>query len=261
MQSSARKAAEGPFFAAHIREGDPYELSNGHPIYCAPGGGTHAGPNEVGAQVVASDPSVKEVGIDAGYTPEPKMLRAPDVAVGNVPNKPGWIQGVPDLALEYADVGQDEEDLQDKIGVFLKHGTQQVWVVRLTGPRRVEVYRRGQAMQVVLPGAYLIAPGILKNPVLVESLYDRDAADRATLTNLLQRRGYADLEAVLQEGRAEGALAQARTALRLVLQTRGLEVSPEGEARIAACSDLARLDTWLARAIDARALTDVFDAD
>lgn len=259
MRGSARKAAEGPFFAAQLREGDRYELSHGHPIYCAPAGGTHAGPNSTGAEALGSDPDVKQHGVDVGFSPEPKMLRAPDIAVGNVPDKPGWVPGVPELAVEYADVGQDEDDLQTKIGEFLEHGTQAIWVVRLTGPRRVEVYRPGQPMKVVFPGAYLTAPGILRNPVLVEALYDREAGHRATLTNLLQRRGYADLEAVLQAGRAEGGLEQARAALRRVLLKRGFELSPDHEARIAACDDLARLEELLDRAIDATTVADVFD--
>lgn len=39
----------------------------------------------------------------------------PNIAVGNVPDDPGWVRGVPPLAVEYADVGQDEADLQSKI--------------------------------------------------------------------------------------------------------------------------------------------------
>src|SRR5262249_29266880 len=132
------------------------------------------------------------------------MLRAPDIAVGNVPDKPGWIPGAPLLAIEYADVGQDEAKLERKIVDLLGAGTQYLWVVRLTGPRRVEVHRPGEPMCTVLPGELLHAPGALQNAVPVEALYDRNAAERVTLVNLLQRRGYADLEAVLAQGREEG---------------------------------------------------------
>jgi len=38
----------------------------------------------------------------------------------------------------------------------------------------------------------------------VEALYDPDAAREAALRNLLQRLGYADLEALQKEGREEG---------------------------------------------------------
>jgi hypothetical protein len=36
--------APGPFQVDQIRDGDPYELSNGHPIQCLPTGGNGAGP-------------------------------------------------------------------------------------------------------------------------------------------------------------------------------------------------------------------------
>lgn len=245
----------GPFRADQLRSGDPYELSNGHPIHCLPTGGRGSGPNQLGASVVGWDPLVNEVGVDAGYSPEPGMLRAPDVAVGNVPDTPGWILGVPDLAIEYADVGQDEKKLQEKIQDLLSEGTKVLWVVRLTGPRRVEVHEPGKPMRNVFPGEHLTAPGVLKNPVLVEALYDRDQAERATLVNLLQRRGYDDLDAVLAEGRKEGfkegveqSLSTLRSALRRVFARRKLALSPADSARIEACSDLTVLERWVEEA-------------
>jgi flagellar biosynthesis/type III secretory pathway protein FliH len=77
-------------------------------------------------------------------------------------------------------------------------------VVRLTGPRRVEIHTPGTAARVASPGETLTAPGVLRNPVPVEALYDREAGRAATLRNLLQREGYADLDAVLEEGVAKG---------------------------------------------------------
>jgi len=69
---------------------------------------------------------------DTGFTPDEKNLRAPGIAVGNIPDEPGWAPGAPPLAVEYADTGQDERDLQQKIGTLLGAGTRYVWVVRLT---------------------------------------------------------------------------------------------------------------------------------
>ncbi len=74
--SHAGQAPDGgarPFRAEHLRAGDPYELSNGHPVYCAPTGGRASGPNHLGSSVVGWDPAVKEVGVDTGYSP----IRAP----------------------------------------------------------------------------------------------------------------------------------------------------------------------------------------
>jgi hypothetical protein len=79
-----------------------------------------------------------------------------------------------------------------------------VWVVRLAGPRRIEVHKPGKAVRTALPGDTLEAPGLLKNPVPVDALYDREAAHRHTLRNLLQREGYEDLDAMKREGVADG---------------------------------------------------------
>lgn len=215
-------------------------------------------PNALGASVVGSDPAVKQFGVDAGYSPRPDMLRAPDVSVGNVPDEPGWIRGVPSLAIEYADVGQDEEKLQEKIADLIGAGTKFLWVVRLIGPRRVDVHRPGERMVTLLPGDLLTAPGVLKNPVPVEALYDKSAADRVTLNNLLQRQGFEDLETVLSQGRDEGALVQARRSLRRVLERRKLSISAEIEARIERCLAIGQLEEWQDRALEARHASDVF---
>jgi hypothetical protein len=206
--------------------------------------------------------------VDTGYAADAYTLRAPDLAVGNVPDAPGWVKGAPPLAVEYADTGQDEAELQVKIRELLAAGTRLVWVVRLLGPRRVEVYRPdappGAAPQVVIPGDRLEAPGILRNPLPVEALFDPEAAQEVALRNLLQRRGYAGLEAVRAEGMAEGKaegraegkaegraeaeIATLRSAILQVLEGRGLALDPSTEARLAACTDRDTLTLWLRRA-------------
>jgi len=128
---------------------------------------------------------------------------APPNRRGPCPGYAWWIPGAPPLAVEYADTGQDERDLQAKIHTLLGAGTRYVWVVRLTGPHRVEVHTP-DGLHMAYPGEELKAPGILRNPVRVETLYDPAAAHEAALRNLLQRRGYADLNAVLEEGREKG---------------------------------------------------------
>jgi hypothetical protein len=158
----------------------------------------------VGALVLGTDPNVTEVGIDVGYTPADDELRAPDVSVGNVPNEPGWVKGVPPLAVEYADRGTDESELQDKVRALLAAGTRWVWVVRLTGARCVQVYEAGKPVQVKTEGDSLEAPGVLANPVPVVALFDRHAALDVTVRNLLQRGGLPSLERALAKSREEG---------------------------------------------------------
>jgi len=215
--------APGPYTADDLHEGEPYELSNGHKVYCESGRARHAIDHANGTLVLRSDPGAQEVLVDGGFTWGPKTLRAPDIAVGDVPKKPGWVEGVPELAVEYADRGQDEAELQKKIHELLEAGTRYLWVIRLVGTRRVEVYEQGKAMRQVASGDVLTAPGVLKNPVSVDALYDRDAADQATLRNLLQRQGYEDLDAVLAIGRAEGLCA----AVRDLCEVLDVPITPE----------------------------------
>ena len=256
MSSPRNLLAPGPFRADQIPEGSRYELSDGHAILCLPAGRRGARSNLLGGEVLETDPAVVSAGVDLGYSSGPRELRAPDVAVGDFPNEPGWTSVAPPLTVEYADTGQDEAELQDKIKELLAAGTKHIWVVRLTGPRRVEVYEPGKAMRIAQPGAELHAPGILQNPVAVLALFDRDAAHEATLRNLLQRRGYSSLDAVRDEGRDEGQLTHARAALRRVLARRGLTLTTAEATRIEVCADLATLDRWLDEAVVAPSVAD-----
>jgi hypothetical protein len=59
-------------------------------------------------------------------------------------------------------------------------------------------------MRIALPGEELTAPGVLRNPVRVEALWDPEASMEATLRNLLQRAGYDSIDHVREQGREEG---------------------------------------------------------
>jgi len=179
------------------------------------------------------------------------MLRAPDISIGGLKDEPGWSATAPPLAVEYADTGQDEPSLRQKIGELLKAGTKLIWVIRLHGPRCVEVHAPGAPVRIMRIGDTLHAPGILRNPVPVSALYNPKEAQRLTLRNLLQREGYASLDDIKNEGRDEGRLSEARTALRRVLARRKLPLAPEDDARIDACSNHDVLGRWLDNAVDA----------
>lgn len=257
--SSRKLLAPGPFRAHHLHGKSQYEIVDGHPVRGLPTGRDGAGAVLDGGRVIASDPKVKRAGIDPGYAPDDLNLRAPDVAI--IPEKggPGWIPGVPEFAIEYAGIGQDEAELQGKIGELLARGTKVLWVVRLVGPRRVEVYVPGEAVRLVGPGDALTAPEFLANPVPVEALWDSDAADRATLRNLLERFGYRDPEAIREEGREEGAISALRASLRAVMRARSLPLDEVHGSRIAEERDPDVLRRWLERAAVATQLVAVFD--
>ncbi|HEY8376170.1 MAG TPA: Uma2 family endonuclease [Nannocystis sp.] len=253
--------APGPFRASQIREGDPYELSDGHAIRCMTAGGRHARAHSAGDRVLATDPAVRgEVGVDVGITwGEERNLRAPDLAVGKVEPIPGWQRTFPPLAVEYADSGQDEAELQQKIAELLAGGTRLVWVVRLAGPLRVEVYAPGQAVQLYRADDALTAPGILKNPVPVRALVDGAAADAATLRNLLQTYGYESVEEIETRKLAEGLSEGLARGLEATLAARGLVPDEQQRAVIRACRDPAVLGRWLERATTATSVAAVLD--
>jgi len=255
----------GPFQSDQLRSGDPYELSNGHPIQCLPTGGRGSRANLYGASVLESDPEVESAGIDTGFSPVPGMLRAPDVAIGNVSDKPGWVKDIPALAVEYADTGQDEAELSAKIEDFLGTGVRYIWVVRLTGTRRVEVHELGKAKHIVYADDQLTAPGILKNPVPVIALYDREAAHDVTFNNLLQRKGYDSLEQVQAEGKAEGEvkgqekgkIEGIRLSIREILLNNNISMNKSFLKTLEETTDTAILKQWLVRATTAQAIDDV----
>src|SRR5262249_8868519 len=114
--------APGTYRAEDIREGQPYELSNGHRLLCTTGrrGGLAHG---VGVSVLRTDPAVKSAGVDIGFSQDPQHLRAPDISVGDIADEPGWDPHAPPLAVEYADTGQDEAELKKKIADLLDAGT------------------------------------------------------------------------------------------------------------------------------------------
>ena len=263
MAPLRKMLAPGPFRADQLASGTPYELSRGHSILCAPTGARGAGSQLAGGYVIASDPAVAVAGVDLGFSPEPGTLRAPDVAVYGDPSelhKAGWAKTAPPLAVEYADRGGDEAELMERIRDLLQHGTRYVWVVRLQGPRRVEVYEPDRPMRVVTAEEALTAEGVLTNPVTVDALYDPDHAEAAIFRNLLNRRGVESLEALREAGRAEGkAEGKAegesngevkgerrgrQSSIRLVLESRGLALTPAQDALIEA-ADLTTLTELL----------------
>jgi hypothetical protein len=233
--------ARGPFRPEHVKDGDRYEISRGHPVYVSPAGARHGREHVVGALPLATDPAVREVGLDVGYKTDEDTVRAPDIAVGNVPDRPGWAVGAPALAVEYADRGTDEEDLQTKISELMRAGTRFVWVVRLVGPRRVEVYEQGRALRTAAGGEVLEAPGVLSRPVPVDALFDHDRASEVALANLLARHGFESLAAVRAEGHAvghaEGRVEGLRVAIERICALLELPIDEERRARLSGADE------------------------
>lgn len=222
---------------SQLREGDPYELSEGQLIECLPTGPRGGTSTVRGGAVLDSDPAAAMTGRDVGFELGPRTMRAPDVSVGDfADDTKGFAKAVPALALEYADSGQDEADLRVKIGQLFAAGTRLVWVVRLVGQKHVEVFEPGLPVRRVDAGGFLSAPGILANAVPAESLWDREAAHEATLRNLLQRRGFESLEHVREAGVEAGLVEGKREAVADLVHVLGLELDEARRSRLLAMS-------------------------
>ncbi len=116
-------------------------------------------------------------------------------------------------------------------------------------------------MRLAHPGDELEAPGILRNKVPVEALYDRTAGRRVTLRNLLHDEGYESLDEVREEGhtkgreegreegRREGELATRRAMILETLADRRLEVDADVQDAVASCGDLPTLKLWSRKAV------------
>jgi len=77
------------------------------------------------------------------------------------------------------------------------------------------------------------------------------------LEGRLEGRREGKLEGRL-EGRIQGRVEGTREALLKVLAARDLALRDEDRARIAGCSDVAALDTWLVLAAQASTAAEVF---
>jgi Uma2 family endonuclease len=234
----------GGYTVADIRPGDPYELSDGELIECHPAGERHNGKVFTAAKLLDADAADHVTACDVGHVLGPNTLRAPDISVGGLdPEHPGWAQKPPLLAVEYADVGQDEDKLETKIGQLLAAGTRYLWVVRLTGIPRVEVYQK-QAPKKKTYGLddVLTAPGVLKNPIPVRALFDEQLADRLTFDKLADRFGHDD---------------NLKVGLLALLAARNISLSEAQRASIQDSHDFEQLSRWLVAAATAITAADL----
>lgn len=256
MHKRTPLSAPGPFLAEQIKSKDPYELSRGHAIFTPPTGQRGAQSNLDGGAVLKTDPDVRSAGVDAGFSAAPNALRAPDISVGNLCDEPGWSKVAPPLAVEYADVGQDEAALEEKRAELFAAGTRYLWVVRLAAaPRYVEVHEAGAPSRRLYAGEVLTAPGVLRNSVPVEAMWDGEAANRATLRNLLNRAGYESLDQVrgegvergIEQGIEQGEARGLATAILDACELRGSPLTEVQRAVVTGSRDAVLLRGWLRR--------------
>lgn len=127
-----------------------------------------------GALVLASDPA----GVTASLWGVPRGQPSPAEALNGDASSASWMETAPSLAVELVEAGRDEGDLAQKIDELLSAGTRHLWAVRLSGPRRVEVYDATGSSKVFSEGRELRADGVLERGLPVDALFDDVEAAR-----------------------------------------------------------------------------------
>lgn len=241
-----------PVYSTQLSSPSPYELSNGKPVLSEPVTLEHADAVIAGAIAIGTDPGAIKPMLNAGYSPDPTILRAPDISVGRNVGGSGWIRGAPELAIRYVEPNQDKEDLARFVFEMLTAGSRWVWVVRLGGPWQIDVYSFAELKRTYRAGERIAAPGVLRNPIRVEWMYMRELASDAAFTNLMAARGFTDISSVREDGRKIGKMEGKRAgrrdglreALRAMFEARGWPLSEAQSLAIAHCDDREKLLDW-----------------
>ena len=97
--------------------------------------------------------------------------------------------------------------------------------------------------------------GLLYWDLVLLSLSD---AARAALEELMAAGNYEYQSDFAKTHRAQGRAAGEATAVLMVLDARGIEVTAEHKSRILACSDLAVLERWIRRAVTVTTADELF---
>ena len=134
------------------------------------------------ALMLSSDPGADWVSLGSPPSSEP----SPVEALGGDVSTPSWLDTAPSLAIEIVEAGGDVDDLVQKIDELLEAGTQHVWALRLTGPRRVEVYSGSGSQKTVSSGRELRAEGVLRFRVPVVAFFE----DEVAVEHILQVHRY-----------------------------------------------------------------------
>lgn len=129
------------------------------------------------------------------------------------------------------------------IGIYVKEGVVREW---MPAAGAFKVLERGS----------VIEDPCLSLPIRVESLLSAAEADNAVACALLAKQNPV-LTQVTADAKARGKVEGKAEALLTLLTSRGIPVSPSARSKILACSDLARIDRWLVKAVSATSADEI----
>ncbi|MCS7056921.1 MAG: Uma2 family endonuclease [Thermoflexales bacterium] len=151
------------------RDGQKYELIEGA-LVVSPAGMQH---EEVGAELLflirsflAKERLGKVFGSSVGYQLAERVLLSPDVSFVRTERLPrgsspeGFGRFAPDLAVEIISPGDSMTTIEDKVELYLKHGTQLVWVIN-PKLRRATIYRADGSVSVIRGDGVLSGEAVL----------------------------------------------------------------------------------------------------
>jgi hypothetical protein len=146
---------------------------------------------------------------------------------------------------------QNERVVTEKAVRMHRRGVRRIFSVWVKGDQRVCAWASEGNRWLPLDRASSIEDPCFVRPLSVAALLDATAADNAVVEALSIKGNPAlqELEAAARsEGWAEGRSARKADAILMVLEARGVAVSPSQRQEILGCSDSDRLDRWLRRA-------------
>lgn len=151
---------------------------------------------------------------------------------------------------------QNERVVTEKAKRMHRRGVRRIFSVWVRGAQKVCAWSPDNDRWLPLDRASSIEDPCLVRPLSVAALLDAAAADNAVV-EALSAKGNPALQEREAAARAEGRSAGKADAILMILEARGVAVSPSQQQEILECSDSDRLDRWLRRAAFASSADEV----
>lgn len=168
-----------------------------------------------------------------------------------------------ELAFEVVST-QSARNVTEKAEVMHERGVRRIFAIFIRKPRRVCEWSPESRSWQVLDSDARIEDPCLVMPLAVSALLDAASADDAVAEALLVKQNPVILREVAAgeargevRGEVRGEAKGRAGAILQVLEARGIATSPAQRQEILGCTDISRLDRWLARAVVAASADEV----
>ncbi|MBL8721350.1 MAG: Uma2 family endonuclease [Myxococcales bacterium] len=255
MGSSARPGSLPAVDDHLVREDARAEILRGKLLMCPPASEPHGTRHFTLAYVLGAHVAPGFVGaVDMLTRTDHDSDFAPDASIFPLARDPATGgRRLEVLAFEIA-ATQPLPSVTEKARALVERGVRRVFCLTLKRGRVLEWSAARDAWDLLDPQA-TIEDECLARPLPVAALLDATAADDAVARALVERRHPA-VEARIEEA----AAAARRSALLLVLASRGLVPDPGEAQAIEATHDQATLDAWLSRAASVTSVAELLRA-